>query len=167
MTSSVVSSSMLVLGLTLAVVMTSGARDHFGRSQAPAVAPVRPGSAPVPSVQVGWATFYADAFEGRPMADGRQFDLHDPHIAASNRWPLGTHLRVQRTAGGPWQGTLSRAELESYLNNSVEVTVEDRGDFSQALDLSAAAFAELGRPDEGIIPVSIEPLSVPVPPTGA
>jgi hypothetical protein len=158
---SVRASALLVLSLTLAVVLTVGVESGRSHTGPPARQPVSHRPAQPPAPQAGWATFYADAFQGRPMADGRTFDLHDPHIAASNRWPLGTRLRIRRLPGGPWQSALSQAELQSYLSRTVVVTVEDRGAFSHALDLSAAAFAELGRPEEGVIPVSIEPLPAP------
>jgi rare lipoprotein A (peptidoglycan hydrolase) len=151
-------SALLILSLTLAVVVAAGAHSRPAQARVPAGPPMDSHSQPA---QTEFATFYADDFEGRPMADGRVFDMRDPRVAASNRWPLGTRLRLRRAAGGPWEATLSPAELRSYLAHSIIVTVEDRGDFDHALDLSAAAFAQLGRPDEGIIPVSIEQLSYP------
>ncbi len=106
----------------------------------------------------GTATYYADDFQGRLMASGRPFDLNDPSIAASNQWPLGTRLRLQRAAGGPYDATLSPAERERYFYHPVIVTVQDHGDFTHALDLSRAAFAQLGRPQEGVISILIESL---------
>lgn len=107
----------------------------------------------------GLASFYGGDFHGRPMANGRPFDMHDPAIAASNRWPLGTRLKVRRLPGSVWDAHVPPSELQEYWQRSIEVVVEDRGLFSHELDLSAAAFAQLGRPDEGIIRVSIEPLN--------
>ena len=36
--------------------------------------------------------------------------------------------------------------------------MQDHGDFTHALDLSRAAFAQLGRPQEGVISIVIESL---------
>ena len=106
----------------------------------------------------GVATYYADDFHGLPMADGRMFDMHDPAITASNRWPLGTRLRVRRVSGGPWDAALTPAERSAFYDRSIIVTVQDRGAFDHELDQSLAAFSALGRPAEGRINVSIEPL---------
>jgi rare lipoprotein A (peptidoglycan hydrolase) len=105
------------------------------------------------------ATFYADAFHGGIMANGKVFDMNDPTITAANAWPLGTKLRIRRIAGGPWDATLSPAERRRYFGKTITVTVADRGAFSHALDLSRGAFALLGRPDEGVIQVRIEVLT--------
>jgi hypothetical protein len=106
-------------------------------------------------IQYGTATFYADPFHGHPMADGSIFDMNDPGIAASNSWPLGTRLVLRRIEGGPWDSTLSPAEHDLYFSRTIVVTVQDRGDFTHELDLSRAAFARLGRPEEGVIRVEI------------
>lgn len=108
---------------------------------------------------VGTATFYGSAFHGQVMANGRVFDMYNPFIAASNRWPLGTVLRVRRLPGCPWDSTLTDDELSLYRAQAITVVVSDRGAFTHELDLSYAAFARLGRPDEGRLLVSIEVLS--------
>jgi len=112
--------------------------------------------AKVGASHIGTATFYAEDFDGRPMADGELFDMNDPSIAAANNWPLGTRLRLHRVAGGPWDASLTPAEHDRYFGRTILVTVEDRGAFTHALDLSRGAFAQLGRPDEGVIQVEIE-----------
>ncbi|MGI8552621.1 MAG: septal ring lytic transglycosylase RlpA family protein [Dehalococcoidia bacterium] len=109
--------------------------------------------------KVGIATYYGADFAGLPMADGRLFDPDDATIAASNRWPLGTRLRLTRIAGGPGDAFLSESDFTYYLGRTVVVTVEDRGAFHHALDLSRAAFARLGPPGEGVIAVQIEILT--------
>src|SRR5579859_2574419 len=106
----------------------------------------------------GLATFYADDFEGRIMADGHTFEMDDPTITAANAWPLGTRLLIRRAPGSPWDASLTAAERKRYFGNTIVVTVRDRGHFTHALDLSRAAFAELGRPDEGVIRLFIEPI---------
>lgn len=107
----------------------------------------------------GIATFYGDAYQGLAMAGGQAFDAQNPTIAAANHWPLGTRLRVRRAPGSPWEATLSHEERETYFSREIIVTVADRGGFAHELDLSRAAFALLGRPDEGVINVVIEPLT--------
>lgn len=75
------------------------------------------------------ASFYADAFENKPMAGGGKF--HQKTItAASLQYPLGTTLRLTSTK----------------TNLSVIVTVTDRGPWTKKyqLDLSKAAFTALG-----------------------
>lgn len=105
----------------------------------------------------GTATFYADAYHGQQMANGRTFDMNDPAVAASNDWPLGTRLIVRRAPGSPWESALTDEERADYFNREVEVTVQDRGAFAHELDLSLGAFRLLGRPDEGVIRVQILP----------
>jgi rare lipoprotein A len=152
-----------ILGLigTAALVTataTTGAGSILAGSDArTATACVAPAAALRDQVH-GVATYYADDYHGRTMADGETFDMHDPAITASNRWPLGTRLRVRRAPGGPWEATLSAAERRTFYDSSVVVTVQDRGAFDHALDLSLAAFSALGHPDEGRINVTIEVL---------
>lgn len=106
----------------------------------------------------GLATFYADAFEGRIMADGHPFEMDDPTITAANAWPLGTRLLIRRAPGSPWDATLTPEQRRRYFGATIVVTVRDRGRFTHALDLSRAAFAQLGRPDEGVIRLYIQPI---------
>jgi hypothetical protein len=106
---------------------------------------------------LGDATFYAGAFDGKAMANGATFNMDDPSITAANRWPLGTRLCVRRVAGGPWDASLTPSQRASYFSRTIEVTVEDRGAFTHALDLSRGAFAELGRLDEGVVRVAVAP----------
>jgi rare lipoprotein A (peptidoglycan hydrolase) len=107
----------------------------------------------------GTATFYGAAYQGRTMANGEPFDMHDATITASNGYPLGARLLIQRATGSPWEHLLSDREREQYYAASVVVTVVDRGDFASDVDLSHAAFLRLGREDEGLIAVTIRPLA--------
>jgi len=146
----------LVLGAISACVLWSVAAarlDGAPRATRAQAAAVGSGGA-----TTGIATFYADDFNGRPMADGAAFDMDDPTTTAANAWPLGTRLRLRRLPGSPWDATLTPAERTRFFNRSIEVVVRDRGAFTHALDLSRAAFAQLGRPDEGVIHISIEPI---------
>jgi hypothetical protein len=92
------------------------------------------------------------------MAAGPLYNMMDPTVVASNYWPLGTKLQVWRVPGGPWDDTLSAADRDYYFGHSIIVTVLDRGHFTHPLDLSYAAFAQLGRNGEGVISVLILPL---------
>lgn len=94
--------------------------------------------------QAGRATYYADDFQGMPMANGDPFDMWDPTLAASNSYPLGTRLKVTRVATG----------------KSIVVKVTDRGGFKPPIlvDLSYAAFTSLADEEDGVIRVIVEPL---------
>lgn len=90
----------------------------------------------------GAASFYAEAHQGRTMANGQPFDMW-AMTTASNIYPLGAVLRV--TSG----------------KRSVVVTVSDRGGFgkyNRILDLSKGAFAKLANPRVGVISVCVERL---------
>jgi len=111
-------------------------------SPAPTAAPARvvADTAASEGEVTGLATWYggADGYGMEDvMADGSYFDPNDPTIAAANRWPLSTRLRV------------------CYLERCIEVQVRDRGAFSHALDLSYAAFGQLAPPSTGVITVTI------------
>jgi rare lipoprotein A len=75
------------------------------------------------------ASFYADAFEGRPMAAGGKFHQR-VQTAASRQFPLGTTVHVVSTKTG----------------KSIDVLVTDKGPWCKkfSLDLSKAAFRALG-----------------------
>ena len=92
----------------------------------------------------GVATWYGADFQGLPMADGAPYDMWDPTTAASNIYPLGTHLRVTRVETG----------------QSIVVRVTDRGAFRNPIlvDLSYAAFTTLAHQDVGVIRVTVEPI---------
>ncbi|MBB3180943.1 septal ring lytic transglycosylase RlpA family protein [Variovorax sp. Sphag1AA] len=97
--------------------------------------------------QVGKASFYADKFAGRKMADGTRMDPNDDN-AASKTLPLGSVARVTNLENG----------------RSVIVTIQDRGPYvkGRIVDLSPASARELGisRAD-GLARVEVVPLSTP------
>jgi rare lipoprotein A len=74
------------------------------------------------------ASFYADKFEGRKMANGSRF--HQSVVtAASLQFPLGTTVRVHSISTG----------------QDLVVRITDRGPWTKhGLDLSKAAFDQLG-----------------------
>lgn len=158
--------SLLVLVLSVAALFAESIQSHAAQASV-SIAPISDRSVErlaaagsfMPQAWTGIATFYGAGFQGQPMADGILFDMNNVHVAASNTWPLGTMLRVERVPGSPWDATLSADERETYFQRSIVVKVEDHGAFHHALDLSQAAFAQLGRTDEGVIHVRIETLN--------
>ena len=92
--------------------------------------------------QRGNASYYADRFHGRKMANGRIYH-RDSMTCAHLRYPLGTWLRVRNLTN----------------NKEVVVQVTDRGPYSRkfVIDLSRAAARELGIIQYGYRPVEITP----------
>ena len=91
--------------------------------------------------QIGVASYYGEAFHGRPTASGETFNMH--RLTAAHRvLPLGTRVRVTSLENGRW----------------VDVKVNDRGPFveGRVLDLSFAAALELEMVRAGTARVMIE-----------
>ena len=102
----------------------------------------------VGKVERGLATWYGGRFDGRKTASGERFD-QDEMTAAHRTLPFGTRVRV--TNG----------------NNrlSVVVRINDRGPYGKGgrvIDLSRAAADKLDMLEAGVVPVTVEVLSVPV-----
>jgi rare lipoprotein A len=91
--------------------------------------------------QIGYTSYYAHKFHGRPTASGEIFDMNGLS-AAHRELPLGTIIRV------------------THLGNSKSVIlkVNDRGPFVEGriLDLSLGAAKELDMLKEGVAKVMIE-----------
>jgi rare lipoprotein A len=88
------------------------------------------------------ASYYADKYEDRLMANGRPFRQR-AMTCASNDWPLGTKLLIQ------------------FRDRAIKVEVTDRMHprfTSQRVDLSKAAFRALSPLEPGIIGVRVTPL---------
>ena len=99
--------------------------------------------------QVGKASFYADKFTGRKMADGSRMDPRDDN-AASKTLPLGTIAKVTNLETG----------------RSAVVTIQDRGPYAKGriVDLSPATAREIGLSrEDGLAQVEVTPLSIPEP----
>ena len=99
--------------------------------------------------QVGKASFYADKFAGRKMADGSRMDPRDDN-AASKTLPLGTVARVTNLETG----------------RSAVVTIQDRGPYvdGRIVDLSPATAEKIGlSPEQGLAAVEVAPIAVPQP----
>jgi rare lipoprotein A len=102
--------------------------------------------------QVGKASFYADMFTNRKMANGRPMNPNGNN-AASKTLPLGTRALVTNLQTG----------------KSAEVMIEDRGPYVEGriVDLSPATAEKIGlEKRQGIATVEVRPLELP-PPSGA
>ena len=99
--------------------------------------------------RVGKASFYADRFGGRKMADGKIFGLHDSN-AASRTLPLGTTAKVTNLETG----------------KSAVVTIQDRGPYvdGRIVDLSPGTAQSIGLSKrKGVTKVEVTPITVPLP----
>jgi rare lipoprotein A len=91
--------------------------------------------------KTSYASYYHEKFNGRKTASGEIFD-NAKFTAANRTLPFGTSIKV------------------TNLNNGKEVIVKvnDRGPYhsTRALDMSKAAFDEIGDTGNGTIPVEYE-----------
>ena len=92
--------------------------------------------------QQGNASYYADRFHGRRMANGEMYH-RDSMTCAHLRYPLGTKLLVRNIVNG----------------REVVVTVTDRGPYTRkfVIDLSRSAARQLDIINYGFQPVEIFP----------
>ncbi len=90
--------------------------------------------------QVGFASYYAHKFHGRPTASGEIYNMYGLS-AAHRELPLGTVIHVTHLGNG----------------RNVKVTVNDRGPFVEGriLDLSLGAARRLDMVEEGVARVKI------------
>lgn len=98
-------------------------------------------NSPVQAAECGKASWYGEAHHGKPMRNGKPFNMH-AMTAASNTLPLGTKAIVRNVQNGKF----------------VQVTITDTGAFhryGRIIDLSRAAFASLAPLDKGIIRVCV------------
>jgi rare lipoprotein A len=99
--------------------------------------------------RVGQASYYSQRFAGRRMADGTRMRLNH-HNAASKTLPLGTIAKVTNLKTG----------------RSAVVKIQDRGPFvkGRIVDLSPATARAVGlTAKEGVAPVEVTPIEVPMP----
>jgi rare lipoprotein A (peptidoglycan hydrolase) len=97
----------------------------------------------------GVASFYANWFAGRQMANGETMDPHGDN-AASRTLPLGTIAKVTNLSTG----------------KSAVVHIKDRGPYAKErlVDLSPATARKIGISErEGVARVKITPIIVPMP----
>lgn len=102
--------------------------------------------------RMGKASFYANEFAGRKMADGTLMDPHGDN-AASKTLPLGTTAKVTNLETG----------------KSAVVTIQDRGPYvpGRIVDLSPDTAREIGISHrKGVALVVVAPIAVPQPDGG-
>lgn len=93
------------------------------------------------SIKTSFASYYHDKFNGRKTASGEIFS-NNKMTAANKRLPFGTLVRVTNLRN----------------DKSVIVRINDRGPYhsSRAIDLSKAAFDEIGNLGRGTMPIEYE-----------
>jgi rare lipoprotein A len=99
--------------------------------------------------RVGKASFYANKFNGRKMADGTRMDLQGDS-AASKTLPLGSTAKVTNLETG----------------QSAVVTIRDRGPHvpGRIVDLSPATAEKVGiDKEQGVSKVAVTPITLPPP----
>ncbi len=93
--------------------------------------------------EIGFASYYADRFQGRRTASGERYDRH-AYTAAHRRLRFGTRVQVTCLDNG----------------RSVTVRINDRGPFvnGRIIDLSHAAAEAIGMLQAGVVKVRIVPV---------
>lgn len=91
--------------------------------------------------EAGKASFYADSFQGRKMANGEKF-RQNQKTAAHKTLPFGTKVKVINVKNG----------------KSVKVTITDRGPFvaGRIIDLSKKAAKKLDMVNDGVVEVKLK-----------
>src|ERR1700688_2995786 len=150
--------SLCLAGIFMACSM--GARADESNSTAPLAAPHPASPVHVPVVanppldlsgrkRLGKASFYAQKFSGRKMADGTPMQPQTNN-AASKTLPLGTTAKVTNLETG----------------RSAVVTIRDRGPYikGRIVDLSPSTAKEIGIDHKnGVAKVEVAPIVVPLP----
>ncbi|WP_324556867.1 septal ring lytic transglycosylase RlpA family protein [Agriterribacter sp.] len=98
------------------------------------------------TAQQGTASFYADKFQGRTMANGKKYDQHKL-TAAANRYPLGTWVKV--------------SNLSNKKSVIVQITDRMHPKNKRLIDLSKAAAQKLGFIKKGLTRVRVEVVNKP------
>jgi rare lipoprotein A len=98
-----------------------------------------------PERQIGQASYYADRFAGRTMANGEPMRPQSNN-AASRTLPLGTRALVRNLENG----------------RSAHVVIKDRGPYvkGRIIDVSPRTAELLGMVDDGVVRVEVVPLGV-------
>jgi len=91
--------------------------------------------------ETGGASYYADKFVDRPMANGKKFSQHKL-TAAHKTLPFGTKVTV--------------INLSNHKRTKVRIT--DRGPFVQGriIDLSKKAAKRINMINAGVVPVELK-----------
>jgi rare lipoprotein A len=148
---SAATNTLRVATITLIIAIAQGAGPYALAADSPAEPAAKSKLAPdrTGKKRVGKASFYADHFAGKTMADGTPMDPQDDN-AASRTLPLGTTAKVTNLKTG----------------QSAVVTIQDRGPYvdGRIVDLSPSTAREIGLSRrEGITDVEVEPIAVPMP----
>lgn len=98
------------------------------------------------AIRYGTASFYADKFQGRKMANGETYDKRK-FTAAANRIPLGAWVRV--------------SNLSNKKTVIVQITDRMHPKNKRLIDLSKAAAIKLGFIKKGLTRVSVEVINKP------
>ncbi len=100
----------------------------------------------VPYEERGYASWYGPGFHGKRTASGEVFDMYEL-TAASRTLPVGSYAMVTNLENG----------------KSVVVRINDFGPFVEGriIDLSYAAAKQLEMIGKGVVPVVVQPISVP------
>lgn len=106
----------------------------------------KPASRGAHRTQRGRASFYANHFHGKRMANGQRFNRNS-NAAASRTLPLGTQARVKNLENG-------RTAL---------VTIQDRGPYKRGrvIDVSPRVATQLGMREAGVVMVEVVPINIP------
>jgi rare lipoprotein A len=104
---------------------------------------VAPAHAKSTANEVGWASWYGKAHQGRKTAGGKSFDK-ETMVAAHRTLPMGSKVRITNLSNG----------------KSIDVEVVDRGPVrrDRVIDLSEAAARALDMKNAGVAKVQVEPL---------
>ena len=117
------------VAVPIAVAATLPATEAIASTPEPAAPEVKVDPPAVQDADVVEASYYGDAFAGRPTASG---EIFDPQLltAAHKTFPLGSIVQVTDAESG----------------RSVTVRINDRGPFhgDRAIDLSEAAAEQIG-----------------------
>lgn len=98
--------------------------------------------------RTGKASYYGKQFHGKTMADGTPMNP-EANIAASRTLPLGT-----------------KAEVVNLNNGKSEVVeIRDRGPYvdGRIVDVSPKVAEKLDMKEDGVAPVVVKPIEVPLP----
>jgi len=140
------------IALSLVITCTAGAAEPASNPTPKYASPAKAkavdarqavSSKKISNVQVGSASWYGKAFQGKPTASGESYDMWQ-YTAAHRNLPLGTWLRVTNLKNG----------------KSLIVRVNDRGPYvdmsKRIVDVSYAAARMLEFSGEGLARVKLE-----------
>lgn len=125
--------------LALAIVLSSCAKKKYSKYSPP--------SSPIPTTEVGLASWYGYPYHGRAAADGEIYDM-EKLTAAHRTLPFNTWVRVTNLTN----------------QKTVDVRITDRGPFiaGRIIDLSHAAAEAIDLVGPGVAQVRLDIIPAPV-----